>query len=728
MQVNVYSHHRALMAGVSFAVLMLAVHPAMAEDKTASDDAVQVPAVSVTDTATPTNKTPSATTEGTKSYATPAVTVTGKQPVEWKDVPNSVAVITRQEMDDRNMTTLSDALQQATGVTVVPNDGTQSQYLSRGYAMAVMFDGIPNYTGTGASGFQQFDMSIYDRVEVLKGPSGLLQGSDSPGGTVNLVRKQAKDSFGYSGALSEGSWNNTRMEQDVTGPLNADGSLRGRISLTEQNHDYFYDNASDVKRVGYATLAYDVTPNTTATVSETYQHDRASPYMGVPNYTNGTFLDVSRSFNPMAPWSKYIWDTQEQNAQIEHKFGGDWVGKVASTWRQQYFRFNDGFVNSGVNPSTNTVGYTERDKRYWYTWSNQDAYVTGPFHLLGQTHSLLLGANSSQYNYDYAGSGNVSAVASTPLFNPSGVVTNQPTLGYTAGGKSTTEQYGAYSQLRLKLLDPLTVVSGARISDFSNRTKGAHPATATNWSQGAKVTNEITPYYGLIYDVTKQVAVYGSYADIFIPQTNLQANGQSLPARQGEQYEVGTKGSFLNGKLNTTVAVFRIEDTNRAYADAANPGYYLAAGKGLSEGWEAEITGSPMPDLELTAGYTFLIDQVTTASSGQGSQIDVWEPKHSLKLWGKYSFTEGDLKDFSLGAGVNAQTLIHGNGSQTPLQQPAYATISAQIGYQIREDLSATLSGNNIFDTKYYTRVQGPNTYNIYGDPRNFMLTLRKSM
>lgn len=727
---HTYAARIALLAGASLCAITLSAGSAWAEDdaSTANSTAsVTVPKISVTDTATGSVR-PSATTEGTGSYAADAVTVTGKEAVDWKAVPNSVAVVTRQEMNDRNAATLDDALKMATGVTVVPNDGTQSQFYSRGFGMGLMLDGTPNFSGNGASGFQQFDMGIYDRVEVLKGPAGLLQGgNESPGGTINLVRKAATRDFQYGGSQSIGSWDNYRTEGDISGPLTPSGDLRGRIVVVGQDRGFFYSPGSEVKRVGYGTLSYDITDATTVSGSAVYQHDRSHPYFGQPNYTNGTFLNAPQSFNPMAPWSTYTWDTEEENLNLEHKFDNGWVAKASATWRQQYFHFMDGYTNSGVNPNTMTTGFTERDKEYFYYWRDQDVYMQGPFHLFGQEHSLLVGANASNYNYDYRGTGNVS-VGNSPIFNPAPVVVNQPNMAYTAGGKSDTMQYGPYSQLRLKVLDPLTLVGGARMTNYSSRSKGAAPGTPSNWSQGAKTTKEVTPYFGAIYDVTKNIAVYGSYSDIFIPVTNLSANGQVLPPEQGQQYETGIKTEWLGGKLHASSALFQISMVNVPYLDPANTNYYLSNGEYNSKGWEAEITGNPMPNLDLIAGYTYLIDQRTTASSNQGSQTDVWEPKHQLKLWALYHFKDGPLTNLSAGGGMRAQTMIHGNGSQTSLNQDAYSVFDAQIGYNFDEKTSVTLTGNNIFDTKYYARIQGPGTYNMYGEPANVMLTFRKAM
>ncbi len=152
-----------------------------------------------------------ATTEGSGSYTSGAVTVAGKEAVPRREIPNSVSVVTRQQMDDQAMVTVTDALKQATGVNMVTNVPGQSWFSARGYNLGMMYDGMPAYDSL--SGYQQFDLAIYDRVEVLRGPAGLLQGSDEPAGVVNLVRKKARADFAASATLSAGSWNSTRASQ-----------------------------------------------------------------------------------------------------------------------------------------------------------------------------------------------------------------------------------------------------------------------------------------------------------------------------------------------------------------------------------------------------------------------------------------------------------------------------------------------------------------------------------
>lgn len=667
-------------------------------------------------TLSPVNVTGSAINDGYVSE----VSVGGKEPVSPREVPQSVSVITEERIKDQNLVTVTDALNQVTGVTAISNDTTQSQFLSRGYALGVTYDGVPAYNAL--AGYQQFDLAAYERVEVLRGPNGVFAGSGNPGGTVNLVRKRAKSEFAVSGAASAGSWNNYRGEVDVTGPLNEDKTLRGRAVVALQDRDYFYDKTHSTKWLGYGTLEWDLDPDTTLSLAVTSQDDKTdAPSSGLPAWTTGGLIDAPRSTNAIADWSVYKWNTQETVVDLEHRFANRWSARVKLGYRDQDFYFKDGYASTGVDPATNTLSYARRVRDYNYKRKAVDVYATGPFTLFGREHTALFGYNYEDLTSTYAGA-NGTAVT--------GVIFGQNIpnfdVPYNLGGETRTAQSGIYGQARLSIADPLTVLVGGRFSDFTTRSRNIAPATQTDWSYGAKADNEFTPYAGVIYDLTRNVNLYASYTDIFIPQTQTKVNGETLDPRVGRQFEIGSKSEFLDGKLNVSVAIFNLLDKNRPFADPDNTGYYLSSGEVQSKGFEVEVSGSPAPGYQLQAGYTRLKTEYKKDAANQGLPFDTWEPRDTLKLWGVRKFSGGLLDRVTLGLGANLySSSTAGNGTSAVRRQDGYAVVNLMAGYQIDPHLSLALNLNNLFDETYYTRLGGTNTYNTYGEPRNVSLTLR---
>lgn len=664
------------------------------------------------------------TTEGTGSYTSPVVTWGGKAPVGVLDIPNSVSVITRQRIEDQNLVTVESALREVTGVTVTPWDGATSQIRSRGYNLEGSYDGIPAYGALSA--FQQFDLAIYDRVEVLRGPGGIFQGSSQPGGVANFVRKRGRDAFGGSFAVSAGSWSNYRGEVDVGGPLNDDGSLRSRVVVSSHRREYFYGQADSNKHLFYGTLDYDLGANTTLSLSATQQKDDVMPYSGLPAYTNQQFLDVPRSTYVYPDWSIQKWDKGSLSLDLEHRFDGDWSLKARASRQTLDWYYKDSYPTTGVNPATGTVAsYARRQSDNREVRQGLDVFAAGPFRMWGREHHALVGANFEQYE-STTRSGQGAPVRNVPIANPD--LVENVSIAYTAGYNAITQQSGAYGQLRLALTDRLTGVAGGRWSQFSVKNRSVAPQPLTRWVDGAKVDGEFTPYAGVVYHFTDRLTAYGSYADTFIPQAQRKVSGEAIDPRVGKQVELGTKASLRGGALNLSAAVFRTHDVNRSYPDTANPGFFLQAGEVEVEGWELDASGSPLPNLELTAGYTQLRTKYVEHQSFQeGALFSLFEPRHSFKLFAHYRFEEGALAGLSVGGGAQVSSGTVGTGIAGVREQGGYAVASAHAGYRFSDSLRITLAVNNVFDRRYYERVGGLNTYNTPGEPRNVMVTVRSS-
>ncbi len=699
---------------------VVTLHPAPA-------GAVQLPAVRVESTVSSNN---AAVSEGTQSYTGRAATVF-KGAQSLREIPQSVSVVTRQRMDDQNLVSVAEALRSTTGVTVSGYQGTES-YSARGYAMSNQFDGVPQQSDA-----LHLDLAIYDRIEVLRGPSGLVQGSGEPGGTVNYVRKRAGDRLALSGALSLGSWDNYRGELDVGGPLNKSGSLRARGVAVFQDQDFFYDVANSQRQTLYGTVEYDLTQATTAGIALTRMRRDANVFWGLPMYSDGTRIEDRSSFVGAA--ENYNMDVDEISADIRHRFGSGWEAKIAAFYQERMY---DGFGSYATAPlsressiGTLAVGHIQGDMER----EGVDVNLSGPVEMFGRTHTLTVGYNRATYDY---------TVGSLYVRINDVDVLNQHYFGDALPGdiptksQTVTHQSGFYGLARIKLLDPLTLIVGARFTDYSSKSRPALPEPGPWTRSKAAADNEFSPYGGLVWDVTSQVSLYASYADIFVPQTQMNVREEVLDPRVGWQGEVGAKGEWFDGALNASIAVFRIRDTNRAMRDLDNVGCggtadgacFVAAGLTQSEGWEAEVSGSPTSGWDVTAGYTYNTTEILrdTNSASVGMPVTTLVPKHLFKLWNHYRFGKqtfgGALDGWSAGLGVQAQSEIYSGVATTEVQrleQPGYALTSLSLAYQSAERWSATLAVNNLCDRHYFNSLGNASFANLYGEPVNVMLTVR---
>jgi outer membrane receptor for ferric coprogen and ferric-rhodotorulic acid len=664
-------------------------------------------------------------TEGTGAYTTQAVTIGSKIPVPVREIPQTVSVVTQQQIQDQNLNTISDTLLQTPGVTVVNTSTNNFTYYSRGFQLTtVQQDGVPLEYNNNQT-YTPFDMAMYDHVEVLRGPSGLFTGSGQPSGTVNLVRKRPTSTFAMSGELSGGSFDFYRGMLDVGGPLNKSGSVRGRFVASSQDNNYFYDVAHNRNTMFYGTVEADVTPDTTVRLGMTYQDSNATPFIGLPAYTNKQLLDVPRSsFLGNVQWGRRPSTTVNPFIQIEHQLGNDWSLKVSNEYFHQDTDWLRAGAGTGVDPTTNTFsGLSSTFTQYKEAQNSTDVSLSGPLKILGRTHQLVFGLNRRNEDYYYAPGKPVTIPGTFSIYDSTYNAPEPASYSAKSITDTNTTQYGAYASGRFSLADPLTLVLGGRLSWYDSTIDTIYPAgkPRTKVSESAV----FTPYAALVYDLSRTLSVYGSYTSIFQPQSLSTYDGSLLNPVKGEQYEVGLKGEFLDKKLETSLAFFLINQTNTPQSDLANPGFYLTSGGTIqSKGIDAQVTGQLSPGWNVTLGYTYNETKYTKDTAYQGQPYSTVTPKHIFKVWSSYDFQSAPLKGWSVGGGLYAVSSFGNNG----FMQSGYATLNASIGYQISKHVHAGLNLNNLTNRKYYQTVGGYDQYNnVYGAPFSAILTLRAS-
>lgn len=657
-------------------------------------------------------------TEGNDSYSSKAISI-GKGTQSRREVPQSTSVTTRQRMDDQNLTQVQDVIKQTTGMTVQRFDGAGlfSNYYSRGYqADSILLDGL-TFSNTG--NVTEFDTAIYDRVEVLRGPAGLFQGAGEPGASINLVRKRAYAQPQFQGSAGAGSWNTYRTTADVTSKLNTAGTVRARAVAAYDSRENYKDVVGAERNIAYGTLEIDLTPSTVLSLGATRQEVDSVIDQGLPAYASGKLVNLPVSTFIGAKWNEQRLDSKDYFLELEHLLDNGGQVKFAARHLDRFMLYKgartNGAIQANGDVAMQNVLYTpDRDS------DSADLYVNTPFQFAGQKHNLIVGADWRKQTEDaYAAYG---APTTQNVFNPDPDVPEPLFNTNISDTTSEQKQRGIYGQLRLKPSRPATIIIGGRnswfeSSSFNNLTK--------KQTAQAKENGQFTPYAAAIYDLNKALSAYVSYAEIFQPQSNLDSAGNTLDPRTGDQYEIGLKGEFLDGRLNSHAALFRIRDVNRAVEDTstASTTDYLALGKVESKGVELEVSGKPLPNWDITAGYAYTKTEAQTqlnATTPAGTVFAPFTPEHSFNLWNKYQLS-GALQDVSLGAGIRSVSSF----SAGIFKAPAYNVASAQIGYRINRHLSASLTANNLFDAKYYEKVSGAGRQNFYGEPRNVMLTLQ---
>ncbi|EIU1665563.1 TPA: Fe(3+)-pyochelin receptor FptA [Pseudomonas aeruginosa] len=662
--------------------------------------------------------------ESTSATQPPGVTTLGKVPLKPRELPQSASVIDHERLEQQNLFSLDEAMQQATGVTVQPFQLLTTAYYVRGFKVdSFELDGVPALLGNTASSPQ--DMAIYERVEILRGSNGLLHGTGNPAATVNLVRKRPQREFAASTTLSAGRWDRYRAEVDVGGPLSASGNVRGRAVAAYEDRDYFYDVADQGTRLLYGVTEFDLSPDTLLTVGAQYQHiDSITNMAGVPMAKDGSNLGLSRDTYLDVDWDRFKWDTYRAFGSLEQQLGGGWKGKVSAEYQEADSRLRYAGSFGAIDPQTGDGGQLMGAAyKFKSIQRSLDANLNGPLRLFGLTHELLGGVTYAQgeTRQDTARFLNL---PNTPVnvyrWDPHGVP--RPQIGqYTSPGTTTTTQKGLYALGRIKLAEPLTLVVGGRESWWDQDTP------ATRFKPG----RQFTPYGGLIWDFARDWSWYVSYAEVYQPQADRQTwNSEPLSPVEGKTYETGIKGELADGRLNLSLAAFRIDLENNPQEDPDHPGppnnpFYISGGKVRSQGFELEGTGYLTPYWSLSAGYTYTsTEYLKDSQNDSGTRYSTFTPRHLLRLWSNYDLPWQDRR-WSVGGGLQAQSDYSVDYRGVSMRQGGYALVNMRLGYKIDEHWTAAVNVNNLFDRTYYQSLSNPNWNNRYGEPRSFNVSLR---
>ncbi|XAH23260.1 TonB-dependent siderophore receptor [Xylophilus sp. GW821-FHT01B05] len=686
-------------------------------------------------------KADATTTEHTGSYTTGSMSAATGLPLSIRETPQSVSVITRQRIEDQRLETLDDALRATTGMTSTYNGSERALWYSRGERVETLqIDGLPMSVGFV---FSSDSLSLpatvlYDHVEVVRGANGLLQGSGSPSAAINLVRKRPTRERQVEVALSAGSWANRTAQVDASGPLNEAGTLRARGVVYANKANSFRDAGSKDNQLLYGILEADLTPDTTLMGGLVWQDDNTGGYDwgGLSTRVDGSFYPFAPSTTLTPGWAYLDKRNKQIFGELTHRFNDDWKLTLAASkvdaksdmlGRSTRHLSLD---NSSLQMRATQLNYDDASK-------NLGVQLQGAYELFGRRHEVMAGANLQESDWFYS-SASVGAYQSfDPLsFSPDSIPAPSNVVNVRSHEGSHKKDSGIYLATRFDLPASNKLIVGGRFSwvDYN---------AYYSWSDEAsryKATREFTPYLGLVHDLNASTSLYASYTEIFKPQSNIDANGQLLPAVIGSNYELGVKGALLGGALNASAAVFQTEQTNLPRAVAAGercstPAVtcYEAADKVRNRGVELDVSGELARGWQVAAGYTYNQSQYVSGN-GSGTAYNTYLPRQLLKLSTTWRLP-ADLHAWKVGANLQAQSGIYQDQTTTAYQsyggvayrieQKSYALVGLMAAYQINRQAEVQLNVNNLFNKQYYTTIGGTNWGNFMGAPRSGAVTLR---
>ncbi|WP_189455493.1 TonB-dependent siderophore receptor [Cognatilysobacter bugurensis] len=641
-----------------------------------------------------------------------------------RETPQSISVVTREQIEDFELDNINEVLALTTGVNVERVETGRTYYTARG------FD-ITNFQRDGLGmplpyGIQNGDVdtATFDRIEVLRGANGLMSATGNPSATVNFVRKRPTASAQGRASLTLGSWDRVRAEVDASGPLTQDGAARGRAVLAGESSASYLDRFEHTKAIGYGVIEADLGERTLFTAGVSHQrNDADSPLWGALPlyYTDGTPTDYDVSTSTASDWS--YWDTEDTRAFVEiaHGIGADWELRAAYNFEHATEETQIFYVYGTPDRETG-AGLFAYPSDYEGDWRahHLDVRAAGGFTLGGHEHDLVIGASWSQGDMvETSWYGNdIGTPLPAPLEQWNGAYP-KPTFNASSDGSDFTfKRESVYATARWNLNDTFKLITGANYARV--RSSGIGYGEPKDTKEDA--TN---PFVGAVWDLSDSVSLYASYGEIFAQQTELDIDGRTLPSIEGDNAEIGAKGEWFGGRLNASAAVFRVHQDNLAeYAgyDLVNFRSYYAGEDAVSEGYELEVSGSPAEGVALSAGFAHV-----DIEDRDGNTARTYVPRNTLHAAAVWNVSQ--LQGLRLGAIARwqddiyrEQSLVLPNGAPVITRQDTYATLGLMAGYRFQSGWDATLNVDNVTDEKHLASLYWEQGF--YAPPRSVSLTL----
>jgi len=674
-------------------------------------------------------------TEGVDSYTTESMQTATPFSLSIRETPQSVSVVTRQEIEDRNLEDVTDVVKTVTGVTTRKLDSSRHEYAARGFRIGkILIDGVPTAFSSGQDlGESQSSAVIYDHVEVVRGATGLTTGFGNPSAAINLVRKGA-DSKELTGDVSVtgGRWDSYGATADVSAPLTESGNVRSRVVASYKDERSYIDYYEDKTSVLYGVVDADLTDATRFRIGASHQENdpTGSQWGGLPVwFSDGTRTDWDRSKTIGADWTRWPSTNNTYFTSLEHTLDNGWELSAGLDRLTQEGDLRLLYISGAVDRDTG-LGLSASPRRFIYERAQNRATLTatGPFQFAGREHEAAVGAIYSKIEFDGYGFDRdpESPLGPGNFFEWDGNYPEPEWSNKTQDNERDQTEISLFAMSRISLTDRATAIVGARAFNYESESKNF----ATNDKDERDL---VTPYGGFIYDLSDTLSAYVSYASIFQPQDVVDEDIEPIDPIEGDSYEAGVKGEFMDGRLNASLAVFHIKQKNNTTFGGSTTVndrtffFYEKLDEVRSDGYEIDVAGELAPGWNVSAGLSSF-----ALRDENGEAANTEYPRRTLKLFSKYRFQSGALRPLTVGGGVNwfseseTDSTNAGTGNPETVRQGSYSLVSLMAKYEFSKQLSAQVNVENLLDETYYNQI-GFYSQLGYGEPRNVTATLNYS-
>lgn len=632
------------------------------------------------------------------------------------ETPQSVTVVTRQQMTDQAAQSVGQALRYTASVLAETrlSAGRYDSAFIRGFGGSGGNAGFINYLdGLKYQRGVNFLVPSYEpwgleRIEVLRGPSSVVFGQVKPGGIVNMVSKRPKDEAHGEIQLQTGSFQRAQMAFDIGGPVDTEKTWLYRVVGLGRAADTQVDFTREERIFIAPSVTYRPNGATTFTLMASFQRDPETGFYGfIPAV--GTVLPsragkIRSDFFPGEPsFEGYSRNQANIGYTFEHRFNDVFTFRQNVRVSDLESRFRTVAVASiGADQKTLTRRVTvsnEHARTAGMDNQLQADFRTGPL-----THKLLFGVDG-YWTDGKAFTGAGGTVQTLDFTNP--IYGRTPFAPPALPGVTqTTSQYGIYLQDQIKL-DRLSLLVGGRFDNAEARTRALNTGVLTKQDDTAH-----TGRVALMYNFDNGFAPYASYSTSFEPVAGTTFAGTPFKPTDGEQYEVGFKYELPGANAFIQASAYELTQTNVATADPLNVGFQVQTGEVRARGLEFEARATLFDNLDLIAAYAYTDAEVTKSNGVDLGKRPTVVPRHMASLWGHYTFRTGMLAGFGLGAGVR----YVGEGAGDPgntFFTPDYTLVDAVISYDFGAANPALkawklqVNAQNLFDKEYISGCYG---------------------
>ena len=653
-------------------------------------------------------------------YFEPTASSVTRTDTPLQNIPQSVQIIPRELLEDQQIIRLDEALRNLGGVVSGGRAlGRELTFSIRGFQnVPVLRDGFRQF---GAGGTFPETANL-EQIEVLRGPSSILNGEVAPGGVINLVTERPLSEPTYQLETQIGNGELIRPSLDISGPLSEDGRLLYRLNALYQTGADFQDTDVETERIFVSpVLSWAASDNTDLTLALEYFDETRPPSFGIPALGN-VITDIPFDRITNEPEDRIEETYLNVGYDLEHRFSERWTLRNGFRYTNQDQQQEVAFPFA-FDEDTGTV------LRFWGSQPQNSESFTVQTNLVGEfmtgsiEHELLFGVdfNYTEDNFNTL----IRLDPTTPLpldiFNPVYGAFPRPDfdqLPLFTDQRTETTRFGLLLQDQIEVLDNLIVLTGLRF-DTVDKTLIVNPTdfdpTSAETSQSE---DAFTPRFGLVYRPTPEVSLYASYSQVFAPSVaeTTTVTGEQLPFESGEGFEIGVKSELLDGKLAATLAYFDITRKNVASDDPDNPFFFIATGEQRSRGVELDVIGEILPGWNVLGSYAYIDAEISEDNTfDEGNQLPS-APNHSASLWTTYEIQAGDLQGLGFGLGFNFVDQRAGDLANS-FDVDSYFITNAALSYR-RDNWRAALNFRNLFDVNYIADTGGVRERgNDPGDP-----------